>query len=101
MKRLPYLLIALGIIALDAWTKWLISTHIDMHDSVSLIPNLFQLVHVRNTGAAFGIGANAKSRIVPLLLNIGAVGVLFVVVADAFGYEVTYLLLYICLHRIM
>ena len=101
MKRLPYLLIALGIIALDAWTKWLVSTHIDMHDSVSLIPNLFQLVHVRNTGAAFGIGANAQSRIVPLLLNIGAIGVFFVVVAYAFRTAVTDRLLQVGLHLIL
>ena len=56
MKRVPYLLLSLAIILLDAWTKWQVSAHIDMHDSISLIPNLFQLVHVRNTGAAFGIG---------------------------------------------
>jgi signal peptidase II len=101
LKRLPYLLIALGIIALDAWTKWLVSNHIDMHDSISLIPNLFQLVHVRNTGAAFGIGANAQSRIVPLLLNVGAIGVFFVVVAYAFRTAVTDRLLQTGLHLIL
>ena len=68
-KRLPYLLLAAAVIAVDAWTKWLVSTHIDVRESITLIPNLFQLVHVRNTGAAFGIGANADSRIVPLLLK--------------------------------
>ncbi len=60
------------MIAVDSWTKWLVATHIDVREAVSLIPGAFQLVHVRNTGAAFGIGANAESHIVPLLLNIGA-----------------------------
>jgi signal peptidase II len=101
VKRLPYLLITLGVIAVDAWTKWLVSTHIDMHDAISLIPNLFQLVHVRNTGAAFGIGANAQSKIVPLLLNIGAIGVFFVVVAYAFRTAVTDRLLQTGLHLIL
>ena len=101
MKRLPYLLIALGVIALDAWSKWLVSAHVDMHDAVTLIPNLFQLVHVRNTGAAFGIGANAESHIVPLMLNIGAIGVFFVVVAYAFRTAVTDRLLQIGLHLIL
>jgi signal peptidase II len=101
VKRLPYLLIALGIILLDAWTKWLVSAHIDMHDSISIIPNVFQLVHVRNTGAAFGIGANAQSKIVPLLLNIGAIGVFFVVVAYAFRTAVTDRLLQVGLHLIL
>lgn len=101
MKRLPYLLIAFGVIALDAWSKWLVSTHVDLHDAITLIPNLFQLVHVRNTGAAFGIGANAESHIVPLMLNIGAIGVFFVVVAYAFRTAVTDRLLQIGLHLIL
>jgi signal peptidase II len=101
LKRVPYLFVALAIILLDAWTKWLVSTHIDIHDSIPLIPNLFQLVHVRNTGAAFGIGANAQSRIVPLLLNIGAIGVFFVVVAYAFRSAVSDRLLQSGLHLIL
>ncbi|HMC20844.1 MAG TPA: signal peptidase II [Thermoanaerobaculia bacterium] len=101
MRRLPYLLIAFGVIALDAWSKWLVSTHVDLHDAITLIPNLFQLVHVRNTGAAFGIGANAESHIVPLMLNIGAIGVFFVVVAYAFRTAVTDRLLQIGLHLIL
>ena len=99
MKRVPYLLIALGVMALDTWSKWLIAARIDVHDSVTLIPNLFQLVHVRNTGAAFGIGANAESHIVPLMLNIGAIGVFFVVVAYAFRTAVT--VLQVGLHLIL
>ena len=101
MKRVPYLLIALGIMALDTWSKWLIAARIDVHDSVTLIPNLFQLVHVRNTGAAFGIGANAESHIVLLMLNIGAIGVFFVVVAYAFRTAVTDRVLQVGLHLIL
>jgi len=89
------------VIALDAWTKWLVSTHSDMHDAISIIPNLFQLVHVRNTGAAFGIGANAESRIVPILLNLGAIAVFFVVVVYAMRTAVTDRLLQIALHLIL
>ena len=101
MKRLPYLLLAAAVIAIDSWTKWLVATHIDVRETVSLIPNVFQLVHVRNTGAAFGIGANAESHIVPLLLNIGAIGVFFVVVAYAFRTAVTDRLLQVGLHLIL
>ena len=39
MKRVPYLLLSLAIILLDAWTKWVISARIDMHESISVIPN--------------------------------------------------------------
>src|SRR5216683_5329167 len=101
MKRTLYLTLSLIVIALDAWTKWLINSRIALHDAVPVIPNLFQLVHVRNTGAAFGIGANAQSALVPLLLNIGAIGVFFVVVAYAFRTAVTDRLLQTGLHLIL
>ena len=101
MKRVPYLLLSVAVIALDAWTKWMVSTRIDMHDSISLIPNLFQLVHVRNTGAAFGIGANAESHLVPMLLNIGALAVFAVVAVYSFRSAVTDRTLQAGLHLIL
>ena len=101
MKRFHYLIITLVIIVLDAWTKWLVAQRIDLHESIPLIPNLFQLVHVRNTGAAFGIGANAQSQLVPLLLNLGAIGVFFVVVVYAWRTAVTDRLLQVGLHLIL
>ena len=55
MKRVSYLMITLAVIILDAWTKYLVAAKIDLHESIPLIPDVFQLVHVRNTGAAFGI----------------------------------------------
>ena len=101
MKRIPYLILSLAVIVADAWTKWLVSSHIDLHESIPLIPDFLQLVHVRNTGAAFGIGANADSAIVPLLLNLGAIGVFFVVVAYAFRAAVTDRVLQTGLHLIL
>lgn len=101
MKRIPYLILSLAIIVSDALTKWLVSSRIDLHESIPLIPDYVQLVHVRNTGAAFGIGANADSRIVPYLLNLGAIGVFFVVVAYAFRAAVTDRVLQTGLHLIL
>jgi signal peptidase II len=101
MKRTHYLALSLAIIILDAWTKWLISSRIALHEAVPIVPNLFQLVHVRNTGAAFGIGANTQSALVPLLLNIGAIGVFFIVVVYAFRSAVTDRVLQTGLHLIL
>ncbi|MEA2328324.1 MAG: signal peptidase [Thermoanaerobaculia bacterium] len=101
MKRIPYLILSLAIIVADAWTKWLVASRIDLHESIPLIPDFLQLVHVRNTGAAFGIGANADSALVPLLLNLGAIGVFFVVVAYAFRAAVTDRVLQTGLHLIL
>jgi signal peptidase II len=101
LKRLHYLTISLAIIVADALTKWLVASRIDLHEAVPLIPNLFQLVHVRNSGAAFGIGANAESQLVPLLLNIGAIGVFCIVVVYAMRSAVTDRLLQTGLHLIL
>lgn len=100
-KRVPYVLLSIAVIVLDAWTKGLVNAHIEMHEAIQMVPNLFQLVHVRNTGAAFGIGANAESRIVPILLNVGAIAVFFVVVVYALKTAVTDRLLQVALHLIL
>jgi signal peptidase II len=101
MKRIHYLAITATIIVLDIWTKAMVLRRIDLHEAIPVIPNFFQLVHVRNTGAAFGIGANAASKIVPLLLNIGALAVFGVVVVYALRSSVTDRVLQTGLHLIL
>lgn len=101
MKRLHYLALSAAVILLDLWTKWLVVARIDLHEAVPVIPDFFQIVHVRNTGAAFGIGANASSKVVPLLLNAGAIGVFCVVVLYALRSAITDRLLQTGLHLIL
>jgi signal peptidase II len=101
LKRAYYLTLSAAVILLDIWTKWLVMQRIELHEAVPVIPGLFQLVHVRNTGAAFGIGANAASRIVPILLNAGAIAVFCVVVVYALRSAVTDRLLQTGLHLIL
>ena len=101
MNRFHYLVISAVIIVLDIWTKALVLARIDLHDAIPIIPNLLQLVHVRNTGAAFGIGANAESALVPILLNFGAIIVFCVVVAYALRSPVNERVLQVGLHLIL
>ena len=101
MKRVHYLALSAAIIILDLWTKALVLAKIDLHEAIPVVPSFFQLVHVRNTGAAFGIGANAESRIIPLLLNAGAIAVFCVVVVYAFRSALTDRLLQTGLHLIL
>lgn len=101
MKRIHYLALSLVVILADAFTKWIVSTHVELHEAIPVIPNVFQLVHVRNTGAAFGIGANTESHVVPLLLNGGAIAVFFVVVVYAFRTAASDRLLQVSLHLIL
>ena len=45
---------ALVIVVLDQVTKQMVRAGIALHDSIEVIPGVLNLVHVRNTGAAFG-----------------------------------------------
>lgn len=101
MKRFHYLILSAVVILLDIWTKSLILARIDLHEAIPVIPNFFQLVHVRNTGAAFGLGANASSKLVPLLLNVGAIAVFCVVVVYALRSAVSDRVLQSGLHLIL
>lgn len=56
MKKtyLIFFITAFALVALDQLTKALVTSNLQLHDSVSLINGLLNLVHVRNPGAAFG-----------------------------------------------
>lgn len=43
------------IAALDQVTKWLVRTNLPLWDQREIIPGFMNLVHVQNTGAAFGL----------------------------------------------
>ncbi|HEY0791935.1 MAG TPA: signal peptidase II [Chthoniobacterales bacterium] len=42
-------------LALDQWTKWQIRERLDLGTELPVIPGFFSIVHVANTGAAFGL----------------------------------------------
>lgn len=69
--KLRYLLVSLGVIVLDQWTKWLVELHLPQHMAQQVIPGFFNLTHVRNTGVAFGLfasqGMNGGSWLLTLL----------------------------------
>ena len=54
MRRL-YFLIAVGVLALDRFTKRLVAKDISLHDSITVIKRVFYITHVENRGAAFGL----------------------------------------------
>ena len=49
-----WLLLSLGVIAIDQVTKWLCVAFLKGYQSVPLIPNFLHLTYVENRGAAFG-----------------------------------------------
>jgi signal peptidase II len=75
-KFAPFLLL---FVAADLASKEWASASLPFGRPVSLIPNLFQLTLVHNTGAAFGVGRSWSLPffVVASLIALGVIGVLF------------------------
>jgi len=57
--RQYYLLIVVAVVALDRFTKRLVIQKVPLYSSVDIIPGLFRLTHLENTGAAFSLFADS------------------------------------------
>ena len=60
--RKYFFLIAAAVLLLDRLAKWAVASNIPLHDSVTVIPGCFHLIHVENTGAAFGLFAESTAQ---------------------------------------
>ena len=67
-RRLTALVIAMGVFALDRWSKWLVNNSFTAFDIKTVIPGFFNIVHSENPGVAFGIFAENTSHSRTLLL---------------------------------
>jgi len=71
--------VPLLVVALDQLTKWLVRVRVPLHDSVEVIPNLLDITHVRNTGAAFGflngVDFPGKTLVIAVVAIVALVGV--------------------------
>lgn len=54
-------LVAVGTLAADQITKWLVRESITPGESITLLSGIFNLTHVRNAGAAFGLFPGRQS----------------------------------------
>jgi signal peptidase II len=79
--RLPYLILAAVILALDRWTKWMIDTQLSLNQTISVIDGFFNITYVPNTGIAFGIlnsvSSPAKTALLSAFAAGAAIGVVF------------------------
>jgi signal peptidase II len=88
-RRIPELWIAVAIVALDQVTKTIVKAKLPLHESVSVIPGFFDLTHVRNTGAAFGMLDNTHFAYKPALMVIVALVALGAVASYALTLPAT------------
>lgn len=76
MKYLLWLTLPLYI--LDQITKWLVIRNIELYDGFPVIPGFFNLVHVTNTGAAFGAFQDGNTFFIGLsTVALGVLGTLW------------------------
>jgi signal peptidase II len=54
------LLVGFGVVLLDQLTKWVIHSSLLIHESI-YVTSFFNIIHIRNKGAAFGLLSNAPS----------------------------------------
>jgi len=59
--RTMYLLIALIVVLLDRWTKYMVAQRISLYSHIQIIPGFFRLTHTENTGAAFSLFADSTA----------------------------------------
>ncbi len=62
------LALSAAIVAADRVSKQCVETYLDDWRIINVIPGLFQIVHTRNTGIAFGLFQGEDGRSSPLLL---------------------------------
>jgi signal peptidase II len=79
--RKYHFLIALSVLVLDRYTKWLIAHRLTMHDGITVIPGFFRIIHTENPGAAFGIFADSPSPWKIVLLIVFSIVALMIVSA--------------------
>ncbi len=68
------LLVSIVIALLDQFVKYLVRAHFGLHGGMVVIPGLFDLCHIRNTGAAWGIFSNGTLWLA--LLSVVVLGLL-------------------------
>jgi signal peptidase II len=61
-SRLPWLLlISALVVALDRWSKWWVTHHVELGSAIPVIPKVFRISHVLNDGAAFSLFADSAT----------------------------------------
>jgi signal peptidase II len=65
------------VIILDQFTKWQVTQGMRLHESIPIIPDVFSLTYIRNSGAAFGILAGSHPGFRMIFFGVTSVLALF------------------------
>ncbi len=78
--RLQAGIISLGVFVLDWATKRWIEKNVSIYDTIVVLPDVFNIVHTRNRGAAFGILSTAP-EVVRVTVLIGLAMLILALIA--------------------
>jgi signal peptidase II len=81
ISRLIYVVIAFLVFVGDQATKYLVEASVPEREVIPVIPGLFNLTHVKNVGAAFGLFADSPAPWKTALLIVASAGLLATVVS--------------------
>jgi len=87
--KLQFFVIFILVFIADQTTKYLIVRFLKPYESVQVLP-IFQIVNVKNTGAAFGMFPYLDNRI---FIGISIIAIIFIIIAfsksekDRFGFS--------------
>lgn len=71
-----WIILMMFCVFLDQITKYLVVIYMDLHESISIIPGIFNFTYIRNEGAAFG--SMSDSRWIFMILSTVAIVALLV-----------------------
>ena len=100
-RRALYALLSLAIVVLDQLTKALLKARLPLYESFPVIPGFFDITHVENTGAAFGLFASFDHPLRTAFLLAVAGGVFLGVLYYAWRTSAEALLLQLALALVM
>ena len=78
-SRSFYLFVAFATLLLDQLTKWLTTRQLALGELYRVLPSVFNLTHMQNRGAAFGLFADSDSSTVQVFLIAFSVAALILV----------------------
>jgi signal peptidase II len=76
IKNFLFVLSSIIIIITDQVTKYLVNTKISLNSSVEIIPNIFFIANVKNSGAAFGVFQNRTN----ILIIISVIAIILIII---------------------
>ena len=70
IKKKWYFSLIFLITIVDQISKFIIKANFNLYEQISIIKGFFKIIYVRNDGVVWGLFANSKSNIIPIVITI-------------------------------